>query len=50
MSDYPFVFKWRIAGRHGQRCAVIGRTIHGLRIQFEDGWITSTSVGAVGEP
>jgi hypothetical protein len=47
---YPYIFRLPLHGRHGQRCQIIGRTIHGIRVQFPDGWITSTSVGAVGEP
>jgi hypothetical protein len=47
---YPYIFRLPLHGRQGDRCAVIGRTIHGIRVQFEDGWVTSTSIGAVREP
>jgi uncharacterized protein (UPF0335 family) len=43
MTDFPFVFRWRIAGRHGQRCQIIGKSLYGVRVVFEDGWITNVS-------
>jgi orotate phosphoribosyltransferase len=42
-TEFPYVFRLKLAGRHGQRCQIIGKSLYGVRVVFEDGWITNVS-------
>jgi hypothetical protein len=49
VSDYPYIFRWKLCGRQGERCAVLARgRMNSCRIQFEsDGRVMITSRNAI---
>lgn len=53
MSSWPYVWYWRtkLPERKGQRCRVLVRgKMNTILVQFEDGFMTTTSRYAVRKP